>query len=180
MSLAGYFGFLCHRDLGITRIQAFLPLPVDPRGSTPGAWPGPSARRAELGNLGNIWMDSSARGDLRAEFDRSQVANGSVCRAVEPATTGEPYPSHGLGMDPAPARWLDAFPQNGYGGVMPNATVEARQMHSARAGTRPVELPPDHGAPVSGPPAEEVGYGIPHDLQQPNGSSGARSHPSRG
>jgi len=92
-------------SVGLTSVrparQAFVPLPVDPRGSTPRAWPGPSARRAELGNLGNIWRDSSARGDLRPKFDRSQVANGLVGRAVEPGATGEPYPSHGLGMDPA-------------------------------------------------------------------------------
>jgi len=130
--------------------------------------------------LGNIWRDSSARGDLRAEFDRSQVARGSVGRAVEPGATGEPYPSHGLGMDPAPVRRLDAFPQNGYGGVMSHATVEARQMYSAGAGTGLAGLPPNQRAPASGPPAEEAGYGIPHDLQQPNGSSGARTHPVQG
>jgi len=63
--------------VGLTSVhparQVFLLQPVDPRGSTPRAWPGPSARRAELGNLENIWRDSSARSDLRSEFDRSHT-----------------------------------------------------------------------------------------------------------
>ena len=101
-------------------------------------------------------------------------------RAVEPGAPGEPYPSHGLGMDHAPTRRLDAFPQNGYGGVMPNATVESRQMHSAGAGAGPVGLQPNQGAPVSSLRAEEAGYEIPHGLQQPNGFSGARTHPVPG
>ena len=87
-------------SVGLTSVrparQAFVQPPVDARGSTPRAWPGPSARRAELENLGNIWRDSSARDDPRPEFDRSRVANGFVGSAVEPAATGEPYPSHGL------------------------------------------------------------------------------------
>ena len=127
-------------SVGLTSVcparQAFLPPPVDPRGSTPRAWPGPSACRAELGILGNIWRDSFARGDLRPEFDRSQVANGFVLRAVEPGATGEPYPSHSLGMDPAPTWRLDAFPQNGYGKVMPHATVELSLIHISEP-TRP-------------------------------------------
>jgi len=56
---------------------------------------------------------------------------------------------------------------------MPNATVESRQMHS-------VGLQPNQGAPMSSPRAEEAGYVIPHGLQQPNGSSGARIHPVQG
>ena len=120
---------------------------------------------AELENLGNIWRGSSARGDLRPEFDRSQVANGFVGSAVEPAATGEPYPSHGLGRDPAPVRRLDALPQNGYGEVTSHATVEARQMQSAGAGAGPVGLQPGQGAPASSPRAEEAGYGIPHGLR---------------
>ena len=51
-------------------------------------------------------------------------------------------------------------------------------MQSAGAGAGPVGLRPGQGAPVlSTRQAEEAGCGITHGLRQPNGSSGARTHP---
>jgi len=64
--------------------------------------------------------------------------------------------------------------------VVPHATVESRQTYSAGAGAGPVGLQPGQGAPVSSHHAEEAGYEIPHGLRQPNGSSGARTHPVQG
>jgi len=46
-------------QVGLTSVrparQAFISQPVELRGSTPRAWPGPGTRRAELGNLETIW-----------------------------------------------------------------------------------------------------------------------------
>ena len=99
---------------------------------------------------------------------------------MKPGAPGEHYPSHGQGIGPATVWRSDALPPNGYGEA-PNATVEARQMQSAGAGAGPVGLRPSQGAPVlSTRPAEEAGYMIPHGLRQPNGSSGARTHPVQG
>jgi len=157
--------------VGLTSVrparQVFLPQPVDPRGSTPRAWPGPGTRRAELGNLETIWRDSSARSNLRPEFDRSQVASRPMDRVVELGTSGEPYPSNGLGMDPTPVRRSDALPQYGYGGVMPNATAEARQMYSPGVEAGLVGLPPIQGAPALGPMLRRRGMGYPTTSSSP-------------
>jgi len=159
--------------------QVFIPQPVETRGSTPRAWPGPGARCTELGTMETIWGDSSARSSLRPEFDRSQVASRPVDRAVDLGATGERYLSHGQGIGPGTVWRSDALPPNGYG-MMRNATAEARQMYSAGAETGLVGLPPNPGVPVPGPHALEVGYEIPHDLRQPNEPSGALTHPTSG
>ena len=76
--------------------------------------------------------------------------------AVEPAVSGEPYPSHGLGRDTARVWRLDAPSRHGYGEVTSHATDEARRTQSAGAGAGPVGLQPGQGAPVlSTRPAEE-------------------------
>jgi len=159
--------------------QVFIPQPVDPRGSTPRAWPGPGARLAELGTMETIWGDSSARSSLRPEFDRSQVASRPVDTAVEPGATGERYQGPSQGIGPTTVWRSDALPSNGYG-VMPNATVEDRQMYSAGAEAGPVGLPPNPRASAPGSQAAEVGYAIPRDPGNPTSPVEPALTPLRG